>query len=94
MSYLNKQKMLQQLEEDLAKAKGQLSELTHFRKIVLAEQVLKAKKEGAKSIAEAEAVARASDEYKTVCLGLAQATENEAILWFKLKRLQMEMGIL
>lgn len=91
---LNKWQELEKLEEDLAVAKGQLADLTHFRKIVLAEQLLKAQEEGAKSVAAADAIARNSKEYRDVVIALAKITEEEARYWFKYKRVARQMGVL
>ncbi|NOR58436.1 MAG: hypothetical protein GQ474_07935 [Sulfurimonas sp.] len=84
---------LEQLENDLATSKGQLSELTHFRKVVLAEETLKALEAGSKSVAAADLVARNSKEYRQAVLALAKIIEYESGLWFKYRRVSREAGL-
>jgi len=85
---------LEEIEESLSEAKGQLAELTHWRKIVLAEQQLKAQDGGAKSVAAADMIARDSKPYRDAVYAYAKIVEKESRLWFKYKRLSRQLGVM
>ena len=90
---INRYKDLEKIEEDLAKAKGDLSDLTHYRQIVLAQETLIALEKGSKSVAAADLIARNSEQYRDVVKALAAITEKEAILWMQYRRKARELGI-
>jgi len=81
-----------ELEEKLPIAESNLCQLTHYRKVVLAQEMQKAMNHGHTTVAAQEREARASIDYQNVIMALAEATGEKWRLFFKMRRLQHELG--
>jgi len=93
LDYYSKKKLYLELEEELPKAEHDFYLLSHYRKVVLAEQMKNAAENGAKTSASQERDARSSEEYKNVLEAGAEALERKTRLWMKYNKVRRELGL-